>query len=109
MKNIIGQITFIGAGPGDPDLITIKGAKALAEADLIIYAGSLVPKALLCHCKPDAEIYDSSGLTLEQTNELIISRARSGKNVARLHSGDPSLYGAVPEQAALLEHAGSSS
>lgn len=97
------KIIFVGAGPGDPELITVRGAKALAAADLVVYAGSLAPPEMLSLARPDAEAIDSSRLTLEETHEFIKSRALAGKKVVRLHSGDPTLYGALAEQIALLE------
>ncbi|GAB6059978.1 precorrin-4 C(11)-methyltransferase [Desulfonatronum parangueonense] len=99
-------IHFVGAGPGDPELLTVKAQRLIREADLIIYAGSLVPRTMLWQAKPGAEIHDSAGLTLEQTHNLIRSAVRSGRRVVRLHTGDPGLYGAVREQARLLEAEG---
>lgn len=98
------QLYFVGAGPGDPDLITVKGARLLREADLVVYAGSLVNPILLQGLK--AETVDSSSLSLERTTEVILDALRSGKKVVRLHSGDPSLYGAILEQMQPLEGAG---
>ncbi len=98
------KIYFVGAGPGDPELITVKGHKLIEEADLIIYAGSLVNPELLDGLK--AELVDSSQLSLERTTELMLQALRSGKRVIRLHSGDPSLYGAILEQMQPLEEAG---
>jgi precorrin-4/cobalt-precorrin-4 C11-methyltransferase len=98
------KIYFVGAGPGDPELITVKGHKLIEEADLIIYAGSLVNPELLDGLK--AELVDSSQLSLERTTELMLQALRSGKRVVRLHSGDPSLYGAILEQMQPLEEAG---
>lgn len=90
------MISFVGAGPGDPELITIKGRNRLAEADIVIWASSLVPAELLAYCKQESEIYDSSGMTLEDV--LNIYGKSSNKMVVRLHSGDPSVYGAIQEQ-----------
>ena len=98
------KLYFVGAGPGDPELITVKGRRLLMEADLVVYAGSLVNPALLHDLK--AEKLDSNGLSLEETTARIISALREGKNVVRLHSGDPSLYGAILEQMSPLEEAG---
>jgi precorrin-4/cobalt-precorrin-4 C11-methyltransferase len=98
------KVYFVGAGPGDPELITIKGRKLLEGADLIIYAGSLVNPKLLDGLK--AETMDSNNRSLEETNSAIIEALASGKNVVRLHSGDPSLYGAMLEQIKPLEEAG---
>lgn len=90
------KIFFIGAGPGDPELITLKGRRLLDEADVIIYAGSLVNAALLEGVK--ADIYDSAGMTLDDTNELIRESHNRGKLVVRLHTGDTSFYSAISEQ-----------
>lgn len=92
------MVYFIGAGPGDPELITVKGARLIAEADVIIYAGSLVNTALLEGCRPGAEIHDSSGMTLEEVLEVMFRACREGKKVARVHTGDPAVYGAIQEQ-----------
>jgi precorrin-4/cobalt-precorrin-4 C11-methyltransferase len=93
-----GMIYFIGAGPGDPDLITVKGKRHLEAADIIIYAGSLVNKALLNSVKPQCEIYNSAGMTLEEVIEVMVKGEAEGKTVARVHTGDPSLFGALREQ-----------
>ena len=98
------KVYFVGAGPGDPELITVKGRRLIEEADLVIYAGSLVNPELLNGLK--AELVDSSQLSLERTTELMLQALRSGKRVVRLHSGDPSLYGAILEQMQPLEAAG---
>lgn len=101
-----GKVWFIGAGPGDPELITVKGARLIAEADLILYTDSLVSPAIARGAKPGARIEGSAGLTLEQLGEKMIAVARAGGTVARVHTGDPSLFGAVLEQCVLLEQAG---
>jgi precorrin-4/cobalt-precorrin-4 C11-methyltransferase len=98
------KVYFVGAGPGDPELITVKGQKLIKDADLVIYAGSLVNPELLTSLM--AETVDSSRLSLEKTTELVIQAVRAGKKVVRLHSGDPSLYGAILEQMRPLEEAG---
>lgn len=98
------KVYFVGAGPGDADLITIKGKKLLEKADLVIYAGSLVNPQLLSGLK--AELVDSSTLSLESTTAMILKALKEGKAVIRLHSGDPSLYGAILEQMRPLEEAG---
>lgn len=98
------KLYFVGAGPGDPELITVKGKRLLMEADLVVYAGSLVNPVLLHDLK--AEKLDSNGLSLEETTARILAALREGKNVVRLHSGDPSLYGAILEQMRPLEEAG---
>jgi len=97
------KVYFIGAGPGDPELITVRGAKIIEAADLIVYAGSLVPQALLSKVKEEAEIHDSASLSLEETHALLSDGVHKGKIVARVHTGDPALYGAIQEQIQLLE------
>lgn len=99
-------VSFIGAGPGDPELITVKGMKAIQQADIVIYAGSLVSEKILAYAKKSAEIYNSASMTLEETTKVIIDGVKAGKKVARVHTGDPSLYGAILEQIAPLEEAG---
>ena len=92
------MIHFVGAGPGDPDLITVKGQRLLAAADLIIYAGSLVNPALLAMAKPGCAIHDSAALDLDQVISLMGEAAARGHATVRLHTGDPSIYGAIREQ-----------
>jgi precorrin-4/cobalt-precorrin-4 C11-methyltransferase len=99
-------IYFVGAGPGDPELITVKGKRLLLEADRIVYAGSLVPVTLLEDRKASAEIFDSASLTLEKTHALLVEGYHQEKRVVRLHTGDPSLYGAIQEQMELLDKEG---
>ena len=99
-------VYFIGAGPGDPELITVKGQRIIQIADLVLYAGSLVPKELVSCAGPHARVLDSSPMTLEQTHTLMVETVRSGGLVARVHTGDPSLYGAVREQMVLLDKEG---
>ena len=97
------MISFVGAGPGAVDLITVRGMRLISEADMIIYAGSLVNPELLKYAKKEAEIHDSSKLTLEQVTDLMIKADKEDKNVVRLHTGDQSVYGAVREQMDILE------
>ncbi len=92
------MIYFVGAGPGDPELITVKGKRLLETADLIIYAGSLVNPALLADVKPGCAIYDSAGMTLDEVLRLLEAGYAQGRKVVRLHTGDPSLFGAIREQ-----------
>lgn len=92
------MIYFIGAGPGDADLITVKGRKILEEADAVIYAGSLVWDAHLECCKGECESYNSASMTLEEVVEVMLKADREGKTVVRLHTGDPTIYGAIREQ-----------
>ncbi len=98
------KLHFVGAGPGDPELITVKGKRLLNEADLVVYAGSLVNPELLVGLS--AKTVDSNGLSLEETNSRILEALRRGEKVVRLHSGDPSLYGAILEQMKPLEGEG---
>ncbi len=92
------KVYFIGAGPGAADLITIRGARILGCVDLVLYAGSLVPTDLLQHCRPGAELIDTAGLDLEQQEACYRSAQAADRDVARLHSGDPAIYGATAEQ-----------
>lgn len=92
------KVTFIGAGPGAADLLTLRGAAAIAAADVVIWAASLVHPDVLRHARVGARVVDSAALTLEQTLELYEEALRSGLKVARIHSGDPSLWGALSEQ-----------
>jgi precorrin-4 C11-methyltransferase len=101
-----GEVTFVGAGPGDPDLLTLKGRRALARADVVVYAGSLVPEEVLRHASPAAALHNSAALTLEEVMGRLTAAVRAGKRVVRLHSGDTSLYSAVQEQMTLLDAAG---
>lgn len=97
------MVHFVGAGSGAADLITVRGAKLLGEADMVIYAGSLVNPALLDYTKPGCEIHDSAKLTLEEVIALIEKAEAGGKTTVRLHTGDSSIYGAVREQFDELE------
>ena len=99
------KIWFIGAGPGDPDLITVKAAKLLKEADLVIYTGSLVPEAL-SQWGPEADWVNSASMALSDIMAMIKASAAKGLNTVRLHTGDPSLYGAIYEQMTLLDKEG---
>ncbi len=91
-----GRVRFVGAGPGDPELITVRARKLLDEADMVIYAGSLVNPALLRGIR--AEVHDSAGMTLDAIIDLMGRAYREGKNVVRLHTGDPAFYSAISEQ-----------
>lgn len=96
-------IQIVGAGPGAEDLITVRGMRALEQADFVLYAGSLVNPALLGYCKKSCVIKDSSSMDLQEQINAMLDFARQGKNVVRLHTGDPSLYGAINEQIRLLK------
>lgn len=100
------RVLFVGAGPGAGDLLTFRGADAIASADLVVWAASLVAEEVLHHARPDAEIVDSSRLTLEEVLSHIERVTAAGGVVARLQSGDPSLYGAIQEQIAFCERRG---
>ena len=100
------MIYFIGAGPGDPELITVKGKRLIDEADIIIYAGSLVNPQVLSGAKPEAEIYNSATMNLEEVLEVMKCGVDAGKNVVRVHTGDPSIYGAHREQMVELDKLG---
>ncbi len=99
----MNEIVFVGAGPGDPELITVKGQKKINEADLIVYAGSLVPVAVIDSRKPSCVIKNSARLTLEEVIESMSEAWKEGKKVVRVHTGDPSIYGAIREQMDALD------
>ena len=100
------MVHFVGAGPGAPDLITVRGQRLINEADVIIYAGSLVNPELLAGAKSGCRIYDSAKMTLEEVIETMRTAEKEGLTTVRLHTGDPSLYGAIREQMDLLDIAG---
>lgn len=102
----MGKIYFIGAGPGDPELITIKGARLIGEADTVIYAGSLVSPEILRYAKKEAAVYNSALMNLEEVLHVETEALQKGKTVARIHTGDPSIYGAIREQMDGLVKAG---
>ncbi|MDG2285044.1 MAG: precorrin-4 C(11)-methyltransferase [Alphaproteobacteria bacterium] len=91
-------VHFIGAGPGDPDLITIKGRDLIASCPVCLYAGSLVPEAVVAYAPTGARVLDTASMTLGQIVDEIAAAHARGEDVARVHSGDPSLYGAIAEQ-----------
>ncbi len=97
------KVYFIGAGPGDPDLITVKGARLIGEADIVIYAGSLVNDRILQYAKAGAEIFNSASMDLDEVLAVMQRAQQEGKTVARVHTGDPSIYGAIQEQMDALE------
>ena len=100
------MVHFVGAGPGAPDLITVRGARLIAGADLIIYAGSLVNRSVLEYKKPGCRVMDSARMTLEEVIESIASAEKDGLVTVRLHTGDPSIYGAIKEQTEMLDELG---
>ena len=97
------MVNFVGAGPGAADLITVRGKELLENADIIIYAGSLVNPVLLDYAKESCEIYNSATMTLEEVTDVMIKGEREGKAVVRLHTGDPAIYGAIREQMDILD------
>lgn len=101
-----GKVYFIGAGPGDPELITLRGQRILGAADVIVYTDSLVSPDLLRWANPGARVCGSAGLTLEEIMAVLVESARAGQVVARVHTGDPSVYGAVLEQVVILNREG---
>ena len=100
------MVHFVGAGSGAPDLITVRGQRLLAEADVIIYAGSLVNPALLEYKKDGCRVYDSAKMTLEEVTDVMREAEKEGLMTVRLHTGDPCIYGATREQMDILEEAG---
>ena len=100
------MVHFVGAGPGAPDLITLRGAALLKAADVVIYAGSLVNPALLDNCKEGCEIFNSAEMTLDEVLTVMERAEAEGKTTVRLHTGDPSLYGAIREQLDALREKG---
>ena len=101
-----GKVWFIGAGPGDPELITVKGQRLIKAADCIVYAGSLVPREVLIGARPGVPVIDSAPLSLPETHALLRDCALSGGLAARVHTGEPALFGAVREQTDLLDAEG---
>jgi precorrin-4/cobalt-precorrin-4 C11-methyltransferase len=99
-------VHFIGAGPGAPDLITVRGQALIARCPLVLYAGSLVPREVLAVARPDARVIDSAPMTLDEIVDEMARANSAGEDVARVHSGDPSLYGAIAEQIRRLKALG---
>jgi len=99
----MSNVYFVGAGPGDPELITVKGKKSLETADIIIYAGSLVNPELLTYAQTETEIYNSASMTLDEVLDVMKKGCKDDKKIVRLHTGDPSIYGAIREQMDALE------
>lgn len=100
------KVFFIGAGPGDPDLITLKGHRLIQVCPVILYAGSLVPEAVLQVAKSDARILNTASMDLQEIEQEMLLACQQNKDVARVHSGDPSLYGAIGEQIQFLQKHG---
>jgi precorrin-4/cobalt-precorrin-4 C11-methyltransferase len=99
-----GTVYFVGCGPGDPELVTLKGRRLLDAADYVLYTGSLVPEVLFAGLRGTVE--DSKGIDLDEMERRLVTRAKAGQRVVRAHTGDPSVYGAIHEQIARLERAG---
>ncbi|AJY76926.1 precorrin-4 C(11)-methyltransferase [Paenibacillus beijingensis] len=99
------KVYIVGAGPGDPDLITVKGLRIMQQADVVLYTDSLVSEELVARAGEHAQVLQSSGMDLEQMVEHMAAAVREGKSVARIHTGDPSVYGAILEQMVLLRQA----
>ncbi|MEM7406496.1 MAG: precorrin-4 C(11)-methyltransferase [Pseudomonadota bacterium] len=99
-------IHFIGAGPGDPELITVRGRRLIQEADVVLYAGSLVPVEVVACARSDARVVDTAPMALEEFMTIMFDAHAAGEHVARVHSGDPSLYGAIGEQIRQLNERG---
>ena len=99
----MSKVYFIGAGPGDPELITVKGKKIIEQADIVIYAGSLVNEKVIDCRKDHARVYNSASMTLEEVIDVIKGGISKGLSIARVHTGDPSIYGAIREQIDELE------
>jgi len=99
-------VYFVGAGPGDAELITVKGARLLREAEVVVFAGSLVDRELVRTYAPLAEIHDSAGMTLAETTRVLAEAVAADRRAVRLHTGDPAIYGAIQEQMAELDKLG---
>ena len=106
MEKQPGMVSFVGAGPGDPELLTLKGKRLIEEAALLLYAGSMIPPALLDLASPRASVIDAAPLDLEECQSLMLQFARAGQPVVHLHTGDPAVYSALREQLALLDRDG---
>ena len=101
-----GKVFIIGAGPGDPELLTLRGAALIAACPMLLYTGSLVPKEILARARPDADVRDSSGMTLDEIIAWIVAAIDAGKDVARVHTGDPVIFGSTAEQTRRLDQLG---
>ncbi|AET57806.1 precorrin-4 C(11)-methyltransferase [Paenibacillus terrae] len=100
------KVYIVGAGPGDPELITVKGSRILRTADVVLYTDSLVNDELIATAKPEAQVLQSSGMDLERQVEIMSEAVLAGRSVARVHTGDPAVYGAILEQMVLLKQRG---
>ncbi|XYH98757.1 precorrin-4 C(11)-methyltransferase [Sorangium sp. So ce1128] len=100
------RVYIIGAGPGDPGLITVRGAELVARCPVVMYTGSLVPREVVATARPDARVIDSSGMTLDQIVEVFVEAREAGHDVARVHTGDPVLFGSTAEQMRRMDELG---
>lgn len=100
------RVYIIGAGPGDPKLLTLRAAELIARCPVVLYTGSLVPREVLASARPDAKILDSSGMTLDEIIEVIVAARAAGHDVARVHTGDPLVFGSTAEQMRLMDELG---
>ena len=103
MNKMNGKVYFVGGGPGDPELLTLKAKRIIEESDVVIYADSLVPEEVVAYANDNAEVYGSKTIALPQIMEVTLKAVSEGKTVARVQSGDPSIYGAILEQMRILE------
>ena len=104
IERMDNKISFIGVGPGDPELLTLKALKKIKIADVIIWTDSLIPEKILDFSKEDSEKIKTSSLNLEQITSIMIEKFHAGKNIIRLHDGDPCLFGAIREQIEILKN-----
>ncbi|MBI3768382.1 MAG: precorrin-4 C(11)-methyltransferase [Deltaproteobacteria bacterium] len=100
------RVYIIGAGPGDPKLLTLRGAELISSCGVVLYTGSLVPREVVARSRPDAKVIDSSALTLDEIVEVIVAARDAGEDVARVHTGDPLVFGSTAEQIRRLEALG---
>ena len=102
----MAKVYILGAGPGDPELVTVKSARIISEAGMVLFTGSLVPRTVIAKARPDAEVIDSKGLDLQQIVAHMLRAVEKGDDVARVHTGDPSIFGSTAEQVRLLAREG---
>jgi precorrin-4/cobalt-precorrin-4 C11-methyltransferase len=100
------KVYIIGAGPGDPDLVTVRAANLIARCPVVLFTGSLVPREVIARARPDAKVLDSSGMTLDEIIAILVAAHDAGQDVARVHTGDPSIFGSTGEQMRRLEALG---
>ncbi len=100
------RVYIVGAGPGDPKLITVRGAELVSSCPVVLYTGSLVPKEVIARARPDAKVLDSSGMTLDEILQVIVDAKKAGQDVARVHTGDPAVFGSTAEQMRRMDKLG---